>query len=230
MTRRVLLFDIDGTLIRCGGAGGKSLLAAMADEFALEEVSPVPIHGRTDLGIVNQLLGDHGIECTEANRHRLYNRYYSLLPARLAQLAEAAEAHILPGVQSLLGHLSTSSNFVVGLLTGNMPTSARIKLEHFELWDHFQFGVFGNQADHRARLAEPAMAAIANHCGEPVHAKDVTIIGDTPLDVELAKVMGSRSLALCTGGFSADDLQQSGADLVLEDLSDNHRVLSWLAL
>jgi len=177
MNQRVLLFDIDGTLIRCGGAGGKSLLAAAALEFGLEKVSPVPIHGRTDLGIVNQLLDENGIDCTETNRHRLCERYYSLLPDRLARLAQSSDAYILPGIPSLLEHVCQNPTFVVGLLTGNMPPSARIKLEYFELWKYFQFGIFGNQADHRPALAEPAMSAIANHCGVPMKAKDVSIIG-----------------------------------------------------
>jgi phosphoglycolate phosphatase-like HAD superfamily hydrolase len=226
--RKVLLFDIDGTLIRCGGAGGKSLCAALAEEFGLSEVRPVALHGRTDLGILNELLSNHGIACTQANRDRLCERYYALLPQQLRQLANNAEAHVLPGVMSLLQQLSLKSSMLMALLTGNMPTSAQIKLEHFDLWSYFKFGVFGNLVDHRPLLAEPAKAVIKQHCGEEVAAEELVIIGDTPLDIELAREMGARCLAVCTGGFSQLELQSAGAEIVLEDLTDTRRVVGWL--
>jgi phosphoglycolate phosphatase-like HAD superfamily hydrolase len=228
MSRKVLLFDIDGTLIRCGGAGGKSLCAALAEEFGLAEVHPVALHGRTDLGILNELLSNHGIECTEANRNRLCERYFQLLPHQLNQLASNSAAHVLPGVTSLLQQLSQSSSFLMALLTGNMPTSAQIKLEHFELWSYFEFGVFGNLVDHRPLLAEPAKTVIEQHCGSEIAADQLVIIGDTPLDIELARAMGARCLAVCTGGFSLAELEQAGAEIVLEDLSDTPRIVDWL--
>lgn len=228
MMHRVFLFDIDGTLIRCGGAGGKSLLVALKEEFQLPHAEPVPIHGRTDLGIINQLLSENGIECNDLNRARLCVRYYSILPTRLQQLADNFEAHILPGIESLLESLIDDDNSTLGLLTGNMPTSAKIKLEQFSLWQYFEFGVFGHMADHRPRLAEPAMKLIEEHVGRQLPPERVTIIGDTTLDVELAKVMGSRCLAVCTGGSSADELTAAGADLVLNDLAQTELVVDWL--
>jgi phosphoglycolate phosphatase len=226
--RKILLFDIDGTLIRCGGAGGRSLCAALAIEFGLAEVRPVALHGRTDLGILNELLSNHGIECTAANRDRLCERYYSLLPHQLHQMADNAEAHILPGVTSLLQQLALKSSFLMGILTGNMPTSAQIKLEHFDLWSFFKFGVFGDLVDHRPLLAKPAKAVIEQHCGQEIDSNHLVIIGDTPLDVELAHAMGARCLAVCTGGFSEEELQRAGAEIVLDDLANIPRVVDWL--
>jgi phosphoglycolate phosphatase len=228
LVRQVLLFDIDGTLIRCGGAGGKSLCAALAIEFGLPEVQPVPLHGRTDLGILNELLSNHGIECTQVNRDRLCHRYYAMLPDRLQQLANASEAHVLPGVAELLQEVSARSHFSLALLTGNMPTSAQIKLEHFQLWRFFQFGVFGNLVDHRPRLAEPARQIVEQHCGSEITPEQLVIIGDTPLDIELARAMGARCMAVCTGGFSVSELEEAGACIVLQDLSDTGRVITWL--
>jgi phosphoglycolate phosphatase len=228
MQSTVLLFDIDGTLIRCGGAGGQSLCAALGEEFNLPEVEPVPLHGRTDLGIINELLSKHGIESNQENRSRLCDRYYSKLPSRLKQLSDERSAHVLPGVSQLLGHLTSSANCVLALLTGNMPTSARIKLEHFGLWSYFRFGVYGDLTDHRPRLASPAHSAIADYFGQSAAPRRVVVIGDTPLDVELASTMQARSLAVCTGGFSQAELLNCGADWVLDNLADTQAVVDWL--
>lgn len=225
---KVLLFDIDGTLIRCGGAGGKSLCTALAEEFGLSKVCPVDLHGRTDLGILNELLSKHGIDCTPANRDRLCERYYSLLPNKLRQLSRNSQAHVLPGVSSLLQHLSLNPAYLIALLTGNMPTSAQIKLEHFSLWSFFKFGIFGDLVDHRPLLAKPAKNMIAQHCGREIASNQVVIIGDTPLDMQLAQAMGARGLAVCTGGFSSLELQQAGAENVLEDLTDTSGIVDWL--
>ena len=226
---RILLFDIDGTLIRCGGAGGMALMRALELEFALDTVTPVPISGRTDLGIVNNLFANHGIESSHENRERLYQRYFSLLPSRLAELSQNAQAHELPGVRHLLEQLRTDTRFLSGLVTGNLPVSARIKLQHFALEQFFSFGVFGDSADHRPNLATPILQTVHRHIGSPCTSEQMVIIGDTPLDVQLAMELGCRSLAVCTGGCNAAELQEAGADLVLHDLSDTAQVMNFLA-
>lgn len=227
-TSVVILFDIDGTLIRCGGAGGQALCTALEEEFSVVDVQPVALHGRTDLGIANELLQRHGLETTEQNRERLFGRYFHLLPYFLQQKQSLNQAVVLPGVQQLLEWADSHSSVVSALMTGNMPASARIKLQHFSLWDYFEFGVFGDLADHRPLLAGPAMTTIQAHLGFPVDRDSIVVVGDTPLDVELARTMGARCLAVTTGGFSESELLDAGADQVLSDLNDISRIQDWL--
>lgn len=224
----VILFDIDGTLVRCGGAGGQALCAALSAEFSVAEVEPVELHGRTDLGIVNELLERHGLEPNSENRQRLLNHYFELLPDHLQQKQSLNLACVLPGVVSLLDSVCDHGAVLNGILTGNMPASARIKLEHFSLWDYFEMGIFGDLTHHRPSMAEPAMEAIAEHCGSRVCGDSIVIVGDTPLDAELAKAMGARCLCVLTGGFDQRALLEAGADRVVPDLSETQDILSWI--
>jgi phosphoglycolate phosphatase len=226
--KRVLLFDIDGTLIHCGGAGGKALRQALCEEFEVSDFCEVELQGRTDLGILNDLLELHGLEPSPVNRERLCQRYFDLLPIHLQDLYQQSTAKVLPGVDQLLTMLNEELGFVVGLMTGNMPTSARIKLQHFELWEHFELGIYGDLTDHRPHLAAPALDLVAGYCGREVVGESIVVIGDTPLDMTLARAMGARGLAVCTGGFSPSALQVAGADCVMDDLSDGQRILDWL--
>lgn len=225
--KTVLLFDIDGTLIRCGGAGGRALEAALQMEFGVQQVQSVALHGRTDFGIMNELLVLHGLTADERNRTLLKQRYFSLLPDHLASSKVENKAYRLPGVVELLNKLSNLEGMVTGLMTGNMPTSAEIKLEHFQLWDYFQVGIFGDQVDHRPMMAVAAAQTLARQCGILAADERVVVIGDTPLDIELARAMGARCLAVCTGGYGADQLAESGADRVVEDLSATEELLDW---
>ncbi|MEM7560702.1 MAG: HAD hydrolase-like protein [Planctomycetota bacterium] len=218
----VLLFDIDGTLANSGGAGGGALLDALVAEFSLESAEQVPLHGRTDLGITAELLEKHGIEPSDENRKRLCQHYYRLLPTELKQ----RQGQLLPGVVQLLDALQGIEGCHLALMTGNMPESAEIKMRHFGLWDYFGFGVYGDLAPQRPELAEPARQIIQTKLRREEF--DGVVIGDTPLDIELAKCMGLRSLAVCTGGFSEAELTEAGADLVMQDLSDAQAVRKWL--
>ena len=219
----VLLFDIDGTLANSGGAGGGALLEALVAEFSLDSAEQVALHGRTDLGITDELLEKHGIEASDENRQRLCQHYYRLLPDEL----ESRQGTCLPGVIELLDSLQSIENCHLALMTGNMPESAEIKMRHYKLWDYFKFGIYGDLATQRPELAEPARKIIHSmlQCGD---AFDGVIIGDTPLDIELAQRMGLRSLAVCTGGFSKAELADAGADRVMQDLSDTQAVRKWL--
>lgn len=222
--RVVLLFDIDGTLIDSAGAGGGALLGALQAAFGVQDPVPVALHGRTDLGIMTELLEKHGIQANTANLEKLCQVYFQALPAEMLRRGGSS----LPGVEQLLASLRVDPRCHLGLLTGNMPASARIKLEHFGLWHYFKFGVYGDLAVHRPHLAAPAMKLIAEQVAAEVPASNIVIIGDTPLDIELARAMGARCLAVCTGGFEAQDLQRAGAHRVHADLTEVESILAWL--
>lgn len=221
--RIAFLWDIDGTLIDAGGAGGGALLTAMKREFQLTEAQMVKLHGRTDRGIIGELLESHGLETTESLREQLCEAYFQLLPSELQRRG----GKILPGVPRILDALQAIPACKLGVMTGNMTVSARAKLEHFELWEYFEFGIYGDHATVRPDLKEPAQLAVAEHFGDDHPTDQVIVIGDTPLDIELAKLLGARSLGVCTGGIPGDDLEKAGADWVVEDLRDTDAILDW---
>src|SRR5690606_5211992 len=127
-----------------------------------------------------------------------------------------------------LAALAALDTCFVGVLTGNMPISAKVKLEHFRLESYFDFGVYGDGVHHRPDLRDAALQAVERRCGGPIATEQVVIIGDTPLDIALAQAMGSRCLAVGTGGFETAELVDAGADLVLNDLRETTRILEWL--
>ncbi len=109
-----------------------------------------------------------------------------------------------------------------------MPHSAQLKLQHFGLWNSFEFGIFGDQAEHRPHLAEPARQKVNNQSGRELPANRIILIGDTPLDVELALAMQARCLGVSTGGFAAEKLLAAGACRAVEDLSRTAEIIDWI--
>lgn len=218
----VLLFDIDGTLIDSGGAGGGALLRAAREHFSRPELQPVPLHGRTDRGIMSEMLENAGIAANPSNLRQLSERYFSFLPGEL----KVREGRVLPGVNQLLERLISDPRIHLGIITGNMPESARIKLEHFQLWHYFKFGVFGHEAAQRRDLSVPAWDSIRQHANH-LSPNNIVIIGDTDLDVDLALTMKVRCLAVCTGGCDAELLHSAGAHRVEPDLADTEQILRW---
>jgi phosphoglycolate phosphatase len=218
----VLLFDIDGTLIDSGGAGGRALVRAARECFRNDRIDRVAFHGRTDRGIMAEMLERAGIEASTENLHQLAQQYFLVLPDEL----QLQSGRVLPGVVNLLNALKHLPGCHLGLLTGNMQASARMKLEHYGLWDYFQFGIYGHASTVRRELAQPAWETIQQRVSP--RRENVSVIGDTPMDVELALAMQVRCLAVCTGGCTADDLRTAGADFVTDDLSDTQQVARWL--
>jgi phosphoglycolate phosphatase len=218
----VLLFDIDGTLIDSAGAGGGALLQAAREHFARPDLQPVPLHGRTDRGIMSEMLQNAGIPADPHNLLQLSERYFSILPDKL----KVREGRILPGVIELLERLISDPRTHLGIVTGNMLESARIKLEHFQLWHYFKFGVYGHEAVKRRDLSEPAWNSIREHASH-LAPERIVIIGDTELDVDLALTMNVRCLAVCTGGCDAESLQAAGAHRVEPNLANTEEILRW---
>ena len=218
----VLLFDIDGTLVRTGGAGKHAMEAALREEFGLVlSAEEVPYSGRTDVAIGRDLLAAHGIDPTPANRARLTEAYLARLPAALAAKAGA----VCPGVPELLAALRPRGDVLLGLLTGNVRRGAEKKLGHFGLWDHFAVGGFGDEHDDRDDVARAALRSAEAHAGRRVDPADVWVIGDTPLDVRCARAIGANAVTVATGWHPHDELCACGPDLALADLSDPAELL-----
>jgi phosphoglycolate phosphatase len=211
---RVLLFDIDGTLIRSGGAGKAAMEAGLQSEFGVTQIlDQVPYSGRTDTGIVRELLVVHGIEPTDPNVERLKSAYLSHLPEMLRRRGGT----VLPGISNALQRERRGA--VVGLLTGNIRAGAQIKLGHFGLWDHFPFGGFADGVDDRDDVARRALAEAERHVDRVIDPNDVWVIGDTPLDVKCARAIGAKAVVVQTGWHHRDELVACCPDHLLPDFT-----------
>ncbi len=212
----VLLFDIDGTLVRTGGAGKAAMEAALCEEFGVAlGAAEVPYSGRTDRAIGRDLLAAHGLDPSAANQGRLIAGYLARLPTRLRSIG----GEVCPGVRELLARLRPRPDVRLGLLTGNVRAGAELKLGHFDLWGHFPAGGFGDDHADRDDVARSAVRAVGAAAGD-----DVWVIGDTPLDVSCARAVGAKVVAVATGWHPLDELAACGADLTLADLGDFGRL------
>lgn len=219
----VILFDIDGTLLRSGGAGKEAMETALVNEFGLDRVrAEVPYSGRTDRAIARDLFAAHGIDVTPANWQRFVTAYLRLLPDCLHRLS----GRVLPGIAALLQQLGGRDTFAVGLLTGNIRAGAEAKLGHFGLWGHFAFGGFGDEHHERDLVAKDALKAATDFLRRNPHPERVWVIGDTPLDVKCARAIGAKAVAVATGYHPAEELAAAGPDLLLPDLADHSPLLA----
>jgi phosphoglycolate phosphatase-like HAD superfamily hydrolase len=224
-----VLFDIDGTLVLTGGAGVRGMARAFADVFAVPDAfSSLHTLGRTDSWILSDALALHGLSADTTTTTRFRDLYVEHLQREL-QLPGPRKG-VMPGVRALLETLVSRREVYLALLTGNYEEAARLKLEFFDLWRYFPCGAFGDDAPDRNGLLPRAIARVRECGGPEVAPEDVVVIGDTPLDVACAAAGGARSIAVATGGYSASALEASGADVVLEDLSDLGAVLRALGI
>ena len=213
---RLVLFDIDGTLIRSGGAGERAFARAFEMEFGIPNgTKDLPFAGRTDSSIAREFFVRQKIEPSEKNFHRFFDCYVFWLEQLLGQI----QGRVLPGVESMLSRLSALSEPpVIGLLTGNIRLGAQIKLVHYGLWSHFQTGGFGDDHEDRNQIA-----VIARERGQQVmrrnlRGEEILVIGDTPFDIACAKAIGARALAVATGSYQLRQLQEHAPTWAVADL------------
>ena len=220
---RLLLFDIDGTLIQSGGAGRAAIAAAFAAEYGLAGLDGVQIDGRTDTAIFEDALRLAGVPPTPEAVSRMTDAYLACLPAALA----AHDGRVLDGVLDLLDALD-GVPAAVGLATGNVARGAELKLDHYGIWDRFAAGGFGDVSPDRVKVVAAAIEALAAAAGVSAAEATPLVIGDTPRDVAAAHGAGARVLAVATGNYDEAALRQSGADHVLPDLRDTRTALEIL--
>jgi len=220
----IVLFDIDGTLIRTGRAGSRAMNRAFDDLFGIPDAfDGIEMAGRTDRWILDAAAARAGVDLNGDNFQRFGDRYFSRLVETLRE--PAPNKGVLPGVLPLLETIERRDDVVSGLLTGNSESGARIKLEHFDLWRFFRFGGFGDDVADRNHLFDVAVGRAAA-CGVTcAAAADVIVVGDTVLAVACARAAGARSVAVATGPADVATLRQSGADHVMDDLTDTDAFL-----
>lgn len=227
MDGRLVLWDVDGTLLRTNG------VAQHAFDTAAEHVLGRPpgdhrvrMSGKTDPCIALEILAFAGAAPAEAAR---------LLPAVLDRLeAELAAAidlvreqgHVLPGVAEVLADLHRDADVVQSVLTGNLAANAGVKLRAFGLdrWIDIEVGAFGSDHHDREELVPVALERVARLRGRTLRPGDVWVVGDTPRDLACARAAGSRCLLVATGQFGVDELGALEPDEVLPDLTDTTAV------
>src|SRR5438477_10910767 len=195
-TKRLLLFDIDGTLIHSGGAGVQALKTAFQERIGIaDDLHGIEIAGMTDSGIVVSVLNKHKIPATNENISGFLDSYVHFLSLELPR----RKGKLLPGVLKLLEKLKARPHVVLGLLTGNVSRGARLKLEHYGVWHFFEFGAFADDHQDRNRLGSFARARAKEKHGRGFSPSHDDVIGGTPRDIHRGKAHGARPLAVAAG-------------------------------
>lgn len=223
---RLVLFDVDGTLVSMHGAGSRSVRQALLQVYGnTGPIDSYDFHGRTDPQIVRDLMRMAGLDDEEidAGMDRLWEIYLERLEEELEKPGTIAE--VLPGVVELLDALHETQDDLVALLTGNIEPGAKLKLTAADLWHRFDFGAYGSDHERRDQLPAIAVERARNATGLEFTGRNVVIIGDTPFDVHCGRELGVWAVAVATGKHPPEELEAAGADVVLESLADTQRAV-----
>jgi len=214
---RLVLFDIDGTLIKTGGAGEKAFAKVCEREFNIPNATKdLNFAGRTDPAIVRDFFKQFGIAQTPEHFARFFSAYVIWLETILTTL----DGTVLPGARELVAAFQAMPRRpVIGLLTGNIKQGAQLKLSHYRLWDLFAMGGYGDDHEDRNQIAVIARDRGSKMIGSPLCGEEILVIGDTPRDIECGRAIGARILAVATGSFSLDQLRAHQPDWVRENLA-----------
>jgi len=225
--RRLLLFDIDGTLIVSGGAGEGALKDAMSERFGVDEdLGGIVLAGATDALIARQLLEKNALQSTPDNISALLDSYLQYLPGRMP----LHSGRLLPGIRDLLERLKAIEEVSLALLTGNLRRGAQIKLTHYGVWDYFEFGAFADDHHDRNELGRFARSRAFDQHGIEFLPEDIFVIGDTPRDIECGRAIGAKTVAIATGNYTASTLSEHNPDFLFQDLGDTEAVVTALLL
>ena len=213
---RLVLFDIDGTLVRTGGAGVKAFRKVFESVFgAVDGFEKLKFSGRTDVSLVREFFEVHGVPCTTDNFERFFEYYVFWLDHILQQ----SKVEVCPGVLDFIEQArEVPRPPVIGLLTGNIRLGAEIKLRAAGIWDLFETGAFADDHEDRAEIARIAKERGAQLLGEPLAGSEVLVIGDTPLDIRCGRAIGAKVLAVATGGSTLQEIEHHSPDWAVADL------------
>jgi phosphoglycolate phosphatase len=213
----LVLFDIDGTLVRTGGAGVEAFRKVFAEEFdATDGFEKLKFAGRTDTGLVREFFEYHRIPMTEENTQRFFEHYVFLLDYILSHGVPRA-CHGVREFIAALGALPRAP--MIGLLTGNIRLGAEIKLRHTGLWETFEMGAFADDSEDRNLIAVAARDRGSRLLGKALRGDEVLVIGDTPHDIRCGRFIDAKVLAVATGGATLEELKEHQPDWAVEDLT-----------
>jgi len=223
---KILLFDIDGTLMLSGGAGRRAIDRAFNDFYGITDAfEGIVPDGNTDPKIFTEIAANHRLALADEETA------FAKLAARYAEhmvdeMRRSEGAHLMPGAMPLLDSLVKHTDLGLGLLTGNFEETARIKLDRFDLNRFFSFGAFSSDHAERAQLVPIAVQRAESHLGQTIGlGPHVVVIGDTPLDVECALAHGATAIGIAASRYSVPELEAAGAHLALPSL-DHSREFS----
>lgn len=224
MKPRVVLFDIDNTILWTGGAGSRAMALAFRDLYGVEDAfKNIEFSGRTDTAIFRDALRAHGL--LDGGFDEELARFKQAYVARLPRsLSDATGGGVFPGMRELAEAL-IERDVAVGLETGNFREGGLLKLRHYGVDHLFGDGAFGDDAEDRAELVRIAIERV-----RPGPGAEVYVVGDTPHDITAAKANGAFALGVATGKSSVGDLRAAGADAAVPDCSDTREVLAILGL
>lgn len=222
---KLVLFDIDGTLLWTDGAGRRAMTAALERVFGTAGSTEYRYDGKTDPQIVRELMRDagYGDDSITARMDALVGHYLTGLER---ELAAGAHTRVFDGVRALLDALERRDDVVLGLLTGNLERGAALKLRAAQLdVARFRVGAFGSDDPHRPGLPAIAQRRAREALGLDVPGSSMFVIGDTPADIDCARPIGARAIAVATGRYSVPQLALHQPAAVFETLADTRAVL-----
>jgi phosphoglycolate phosphatase-like HAD superfamily hydrolase len=225
---KLLLFDIDGTLVTTGGAGVRALNRAFCQVVGIvNALDGVRLSGKTDPAIIREVFALRGNSPRVPDAlEEILEMYVTLLPEEVQQ---SDNYTVLPGIRRFLEDLQGAPNLAFGLATGNVERGARIKLERGNLNRFFPFGGFGSDAENRTELVRRAGQNGIRHTGFSIDPRDVFVIGDTPRDIAAGREAGFQTVGVATGHYSMQDLEGAGADLVVADFHNGREAFLRMA-
>jgi phosphoglycolate phosphatase-like HAD superfamily hydrolase len=225
MKPKFVLFDIDGTLIGIDGAGSRSLNRALLELTGIPDgFKGINFAGKTDILIIKEGLSNLGLLEKKDLLQSLMDLYLIYLREELPK----GTPHMKVGVKRLLHSLRGREDIYLGILTGNVETGAMLKLRPFGLDPFFPVGAFGSDSEDRNLLLPIAAQRLQKSESISVSYEHCVVVGDTPKDVECAQVHGASSIAVATGPYDSDELEETKADLVVQDLSNTERIVNWI--
>ena len=223
--KRLLLWDIDSTLINSGHAGMISLRGVIAARYGGDDdLHDIEVAGRTDAHIARSILAKYGVEPTSENVTAFLDDYLR----GLAELLPQTNGRVLPGVVEILERMHAREDRILGLLTGNLRRGAELKLRRYGLWDYFEFGAFADDHHDRNQLGPFARTRACERHDFDFPPDAIDVIGDTPHDIACGKAFGARTIAVATGSATYEQLAAHEPDFVFGDLSDVDEVVARL--
>ncbi|MGE3536504.1 MAG: HAD family hydrolase [Candidatus Tectimicrobiota bacterium] len=215
---KLVLFDIDGTLVSTGAAGADAMRLALAELCGVPDgFAGIEMSGKTDPLILQEALTRHCIDAAAVPVEVFYERYIPRLRATLQETHRPRR--LMPGVTQLLETLATQSDLVLGLLTGNVALGAQLKLESFGIWHYFRLGAYGSDHSDRNALVPVAQQRAQALLGQSFAPEQVYVIGDTPRDIACAHAHGARAVAVATGRYAVEELRRHQPEHCFADLS-----------
>jgi phosphoglycolate phosphatase len=222
---KLVLFDIDGTLISDRGASREAFAAALGEVYGYAgDLGRYDFSGRTDPQITHMVLRDEGLDERQIEEKLavLWEHYL----AGLARNATAERVRVLPGIRPLVERLATHPDVVLALLTGNIEPGARLKLGAPSLNDYFPFGAFGSDSRDRTQLPPFAVERASRHCGTHFEGSDVVIIGDSIYDVRCGVPYGATTIAVASGKTPGETLRAENPSFFFDDVTDTEALLA----